>query len=179
MAAPIVGVAPLYAIVFLGYSVGQKIQRKNDTEELNLTQIGIAGCISGVCGMERKDMMYLFIYVCMHMYVCVRVCVCALPILTHMFACVGIFTTAIMVPGERIKCTLQIQGASDGPPKYKGPMDVIKSVRSLVGVVCVWCVCGVCAVMCLMTVLRSTKASPLCSLCVWCAPPFPVCLSCL
>ncbi|KAL7063570.1 hypothetical protein AAHC03_01726 [Spirometra sp. Aus1] len=33
----------------------------------------------------------------------------------------GVFTTAIMVPGERIKCILQIQAHSTGPIKYKGP----------------------------------------------------------
>ncbi|UYV65141.1 SLC25A20 [Cordylochernes scorpioides] len=37
----------------------------------------------------------------------------------------GVFTTAIMVPGERIKCLLQIQAASQDPTtiKYKGPID--------------------------------------------------------
>eukprot|EP00164_Ancoracysta_twista_P000488 GFYU01000653.1.p1 GENE.GFYU01000653.1~~GFYU01000653.1.p1 ORF type:complete len:310 (+),score=108.34 GFYU01000653.1:30-932(+) len=40
----------------------------------------------------------------------------------------GVFTTAIMVPGERVKCLLQIQGASSAPPKYSGPLDVVKQV---------------------------------------------------
>uniref|UniRef100_A0A3B3QRW9 Solute carrier family 25 member 20 n=1 Tax=Paramormyrops kingsleyae TaxID=1676925 RepID=A0A3B3QRW9_9TELE len=39
----------------------------------------------------------------------------------------GIFTTAIMAPGERIKCLLQIQ-ASSGEIKYAGPMDCVKQL---------------------------------------------------
>merc|ERR1712128_186932 len=40
----------------------------------------------------------------------------------------GIVTTVIMAPGERIKCLLQVQQASTGPPKYSGPADVAKSL---------------------------------------------------
>merc|ERR1712083_54571 len=40
----------------------------------------------------------------------------------------GILTTTIMAPGERIKCLLQVQQASTGPPKYSGPVDVAKSL---------------------------------------------------
>jgi len=40
----------------------------------------------------------------------------------------GVFTTVIMAPGERIKCLLQIQAASTGPPKYAGPLDVVKQL---------------------------------------------------
>jgi len=35
----------------------------------------------------------------------------------------AIFTTGIMVPGERIKCLLQVQGQDGGPKKYSGPLD--------------------------------------------------------
>jgi solute carrier family 25 carnitine/acylcarnitine transporter 20/29 len=38
----------------------------------------------------------------------------------------GILTTSIMAPGERIKCILQVQQAATGPPKYSGPIHVIK-----------------------------------------------------
>lgn len=41
----------------------------------------------------------------------------------------GIFTTAIMAPGERIKVLLQIQSASQGAHKYKGPVDVIRQLH--------------------------------------------------
>nr|VZI37714.1 unnamed protein product [Spirometra erinaceieuropaei] len=41
----------------------------------------------------------------------------------------GVFTTAIMVPGERIKCILQIQAHSTGPIKYKGPVDVVRKLH--------------------------------------------------
>merc|ERR1712012_787218 len=37
-------------------------------------------------------------------------------------------TTIVMAPGERIKCLLQIQNAAEGPKKYSGPVDVIKSL---------------------------------------------------
>ncbi|PAA64126.1 hypothetical protein BOX15_Mlig027288g1, partial [Macrostomum lignano] len=40
----------------------------------------------------------------------------------------GVFTTSIMVPGERIKCLLQIQADSHGPQKYKGPIDCAKQL---------------------------------------------------
>lgn len=33
-----------------------------------------------------------------------------------------------MVPGERIKCLLQVQTASSGPAKYAGPIDVVKQL---------------------------------------------------
>lgn len=34
MATPIVGVSPLYAFCFLGFSVGKKIQQTNPNEEM-------------------------------------------------------------------------------------------------------------------------------------------------
>merc|ERR1712154_562791 len=40
----------------------------------------------------------------------------------------GFMTTVIMAPGERIKCLLQVQQASTGPPKYSGPADVARSL---------------------------------------------------
>jgi len=40
----------------------------------------------------------------------------------------GIRATVILAPGERIKCLLQVQQAATGPPKYKGPVDVAKSL---------------------------------------------------
>lgn len=40
----------------------------------------------------------------------------------------GILTTVIMAPGERIKCILQVQQGASGPPKYSGPVDVVKSL---------------------------------------------------
>jgi solute carrier family 25 carnitine/acylcarnitine transporter 20/29 len=43
-------------------------------------------------------------------------------------ALAGVLTTVVMVPGERIKCLLQIQTASSGPPKYSGPLDVVKQL---------------------------------------------------
>ncbi|KAG8186349.1 hypothetical protein JTE90_005877 [Oedothorax gibbosus] len=41
----------------------------------------------------------------------------------------GIFTTAIMTPGERIKCLLQVQAAGTGVEhKYAGPVDCAKKL---------------------------------------------------
>ncbi|RWS25729.1 carnitine-acylcarnitine carrier protein-like protein [Leptotrombidium deliense] len=41
----------------------------------------------------------------------------------------GIFTTAIMAPGERIKCLLQVQAANPtGNTQYKGPIDCAKQL---------------------------------------------------
>ncbi|KJE91797.1 solute carrier family 25 [Capsaspora owczarzaki ATCC 30864] len=95
MLAPLLGVTPMYAICFVGYDIGQRIQRKTPTERLSLLQLFNAGCISGV------------------------------------------FTTAVMVPGERVKCILQIQGAqvSQGiAPKYSGPKDVFVKVYAESGI---------------------------------------------
>jgi solute carrier family 25 carnitine/acylcarnitine transporter 20/29 len=43
-------------------------------------------------------------------------------------ALAGVLTTCVMVPGERIKCLLQVQTASSGPAKYSGPVDVVKQL---------------------------------------------------
>ena len=67
MGAPIVGVAPIFALSFMGFGIGKKLQQGGDPEaELDLVQLGVAGGFS------------------------------------------GILTTAIMAPGERIKCLLQV-----------------------------------------------------------------------
>lgn len=95
MAAPLAGVTPMYAVCFLGYDIGQRLQRKTPNEQLSLFQIFNAGCLSGV------------------------------------------FTAAILVPGERIKCILQIQGAQAEqgiPPKYTGPKDVFNKVYAESGI---------------------------------------------
>ena len=39
MATPIVGVTPLYAFCFLGFSVGKKLQEKHPNEEMRYTFI--------------------------------------------------------------------------------------------------------------------------------------------
>lgn len=86
MGAPLVGVAPIFAISFMGFGIGKKIQQSSPDEALNPTQLASAGFLS------------------------------------------GFMTTVIMAPGERIKCLLQVQQASTGPPKYSGPVDVAKSL---------------------------------------------------
>jgi len=48
MATPIVGVAPLYALCFFGFSVGKKLQEPNPNETLNSFQLFKAGMLSGV-----------------------------------------------------------------------------------------------------------------------------------
>ncbi|VDP23326.1 unnamed protein product [Schistosoma margrebowiei] len=40
----------------------------------------------------------------------------------------GIFSTAILAPGERIKCLLQVQSNAIGPLKYSGPVDVLRQL---------------------------------------------------
>jgi len=86
MGAPLVGVAPIFALSFMGFGIGKKIQQKSPDEALGAHQLAMAGFLSGV------------------------------------------MTTVIMAPGERIKCLLQVQQASTGPPKYSGPVDVVKSL---------------------------------------------------
>jgi len=48
MAAPLIGVTPMYAICFFGYGIGQQLQRKSPDDKLTLNQIGLAGALSGV-----------------------------------------------------------------------------------------------------------------------------------
>ncbi|KAF4093504.1 hypothetical protein AMELA_G00002700 [Ameiurus melas] len=85
MAAPIIGVTPMFAVCFFGFGLGKKLQQKSPGDVLTYPQLFAAGMLSGV------------------------------------------FTTAIMAPGERIKCLLQIQ-ASSGEIKYTGPMDCAKQI---------------------------------------------------
>jgi len=86
MAAPLVGVTPMFAICFLGFGVGKKLQTPSKPNgEYSLQQIFSAGLLAGV------------------------------------------FTTAIMAPGERIKCLLQIQ-YNTGGKKYNGAVDCAKQL---------------------------------------------------
>ncbi|OQV21342.1 Mitochondrial carnitine/acylcarnitine carrier protein [Hypsibius exemplaris] len=91
MGAPLSGIAPIFAISFLGFSVGKKMQQDTPDQKLSAIQLFKAGCLAGV------------------------------------------FTTAIMAPGERIKCLLQVQHGH-AKPKYSGPIDVIKQLYKEGGV---------------------------------------------
>jgi len=91
MAAPLMGVTPMFAVCFLGNGIGKKLQQDGDAPLSNL-QLFYAGCLSGV------------------------------------------FTTAIMAPGERVKCLLQVQAAGSGPKLYAGPLDVIKQLYASGGI---------------------------------------------
>jgi solute carrier family 25 carnitine/acylcarnitine transporter 20/29 len=83
MAAPAVGVTPLFAIFFGGCSVGRWLQQKEPGQELTFIQNFNAGALAGV------------------------------------------FTTIVMVPGERIKCILQVQSMGNSAVKYNGPLDLV------------------------------------------------------
>lgn len=48
MAAPLVGVTPMFAVCFLGFGIGKKLQQKTPDQELNALQLFNAGCLSGV-----------------------------------------------------------------------------------------------------------------------------------
>ncbi|XP_033214366.1 congested-like trachea protein [Belonocnema kinseyi] len=48
MAAPLVGVAPIFAMSFLGYGLGKKLQQKSPDERLTLPQLFYAGAFSGI-----------------------------------------------------------------------------------------------------------------------------------
>mgnify|MGYP001803424725 FL=1 len=39
MAAPIVGVTPMYAVCFLGFGIGKKLQQKNENDPLRYISI--------------------------------------------------------------------------------------------------------------------------------------------
>jgi hypothetical protein len=69
MAAPITGVAPIFALSFFGFGVGKRLQQQTPDQVLSFDQLFYAGAFS------------------------------------------GIFTSAIMAPGERIKCLLQVQNS--------------------------------------------------------------------
>lgn len=66
MAAPLVGVTPLFAVYFGGCAFGKWLQQKSPNQEMTFVQNLLAGGLA------------------------------------------GFFTTVIMVPGERIKCLLQV-----------------------------------------------------------------------
>ncbi|XP_061583112.1 cAMP-dependent protein kinase type II-alpha regulatory subunit-like [Cololabis saira] len=91
MAAPIIGVTPMFAVCFFGFGMGKKLQQRTPDDILTYPQLFAAGMLSGV------------------------------------------FTTAIMAPGERIKCLLQTQ-ASRGEVKYAGPMDCVKQLYKQSGI---------------------------------------------
>ncbi|XP_015602307.1 congested-like trachea protein [Cephus cinctus] len=48
MAAPLCGVSPIFAISFLGYGVGKKLQQKTVDEKLRPDQLFYAGAFSGI-----------------------------------------------------------------------------------------------------------------------------------
>ncbi|CAL1539273.1 unnamed protein product [Lymnaea stagnalis] len=48
MAAPITGVAPIFAICFLGFGIGKRLQQKHENEELTYFQLFKAGMLAGV-----------------------------------------------------------------------------------------------------------------------------------
>lgn len=86
MAAPLVGVSPLFAVFFGGTAIGKWLQQNDKNEKLTFVQNFNAGALAGV------------------------------------------FTTVVMVPGERIKCILQVQSMNEQPAKYSGPVDVVKKL---------------------------------------------------
>lgn len=111
MAAPLAGVTPMFAVCFLGFGIGKKLQQKTPDQELNALQLFNAGMLSGV------------------------------------------FTTAIMTPGERIKCLLQVQAmAGDGVKVYNGPLDVVKKLYAEGGIASIYKGTGA-------TLLRDVPAS--------------------
>jgi solute carrier family 25 carnitine/acylcarnitine transporter 20/29 len=48
MAAPITGVAPIFAISFLGFGIGKKLQQSHPNERLSLLQLFNAGAFSAI-----------------------------------------------------------------------------------------------------------------------------------
>jgi solute carrier family 25 carnitine/acylcarnitine transporter 20/29 len=48
MGAPLVGVAPIFAMSFLGYGIGKKLQQNDPNEKLSELQLFYAGAFSGV-----------------------------------------------------------------------------------------------------------------------------------
>nr|XP_009934959.1 PREDICTED: mitochondrial carnitine/acylcarnitine carrier protein [Opisthocomus hoazin] len=91
MAAPIIGVTPMFAVCFFGFGLGKRLQQRKPDDVLTYPQLFAAGMLSGV------------------------------------------FTTAIMAPGERIKCLLQIQAAT-GETKYSGSLDCAKQLYREAGI---------------------------------------------
>jgi len=48
MGAPLVGVAPIFALSFMGFGIGKKIQQKTPDEALGPGKLAIAGALSGL-----------------------------------------------------------------------------------------------------------------------------------
>ncbi|XP_015178963.1 PREDICTED: congested-like trachea protein [Polistes dominula] len=48
MGAPLLGVAPIFAMSFLGYGVGKKLQQKGPDDKLTIPQLFYAGAFSGI-----------------------------------------------------------------------------------------------------------------------------------
>lgn len=48
MAAPLVGVTPMFAVCFLGNSIGKRLQQKTPDETLTVMQLFNAGMVAGV-----------------------------------------------------------------------------------------------------------------------------------
>lgn len=96
MAAPLIGVTPIFAVYFWGFDLGKQIanQIENKPKDAPASIFGtlFAGGFSALPG------------------------------------------TVVMVPGDRIKVILQIQGQSNAPPKYNGPIDCFKKVLKEEGV---------------------------------------------
>ncbi|VDM96648.1 unnamed protein product [Thelazia callipaeda] len=95
MAAPVLGVSPLFAIYFGGCSFGRWLQQNSPDQEMTIFQNFLSGSLAGM------------------------------------------FTTIIMVPGERIKCLLQVQhscSSNSSFAHYKGPVDVVKTLYKEGGV---------------------------------------------
>lgn len=94
MAAPIIGVTPMYAICFFSFTVGKKLQQKSEDHIFSLSELFFAGALAGLS------------------------------------------TTVILAPGERVKCLLQVQNAtqSTSGPKYAGPGDCFKQLYKQGGI---------------------------------------------
>jgi solute carrier family 25 carnitine/acylcarnitine transporter 20/29 len=48
MAAPLIGVTPMFAVCFLGFGIGKRLQQKTHDEQLTLPQLFNAGMLAGV-----------------------------------------------------------------------------------------------------------------------------------
>ena len=48
MGAPLLGVAPIFALSFTGFGIGKRLQQSDPNEALNLGQLAVAGGFSGI-----------------------------------------------------------------------------------------------------------------------------------
>jgi solute carrier family 25 carnitine/acylcarnitine transporter 20/29 len=48
MAAPITGVAPIFAMSFFGFGLGKRLQQKSPDDVLSMAQLFYAGAFSGI-----------------------------------------------------------------------------------------------------------------------------------